>query len=109
MMTEGPGLAIFVISFLIGCQSWATKGRTGRAWGLLTFVVLMILQVMVWHLLGLGSYHHTWEPGNPKPFLTEEGFSRIVAIAIGGPLMAFIVSRLPKITGPSSEFASRWR
>jgi hypothetical protein len=100
MMTEGPGLSIFVVSFLIGCQSWATKGRTGRAWGLLTFAVLVILQVMVWRLLGFGSQQHTWEPGDPEPFLTEEGFSRIVAIAIGGPLMAFIVSRLPKIHGP---------
>jgi len=98
MMTEGPGLAIFVVSFLIGCQSWATKGRTGRAWGLLTFVVLVIIQVMVWRLLGLGSYQHI--PEDPRPFLTEEGFCRIVAIAIGGPLMAFIVSRLPKIHRP---------
>lgn len=97
-MTEGPGLSIFVVSFLIGCQSWATKGRTGRAWGLLTFIVLVILQVMVMHLLG--SHQQMWEPGDPEPFLTEEGFSRIVAIAIGGPLMAFIVSRLPKIHGP---------
>lgn len=99
-MTDGPGVSIFFVSFLIGCQSWASKGRTGRAWGLLTFAVLVILQVIVWRFLGFGSQQHTWEPGDPEPFLTEAEFCRIVAIAIGGPLMAFIVSRLPKIDGP---------
>jgi hypothetical protein len=43
------GLAVLswiMISVLIGWQAHLTKGRTGKGWGFLTFVVLVIFQIM---------------------------------------------------------------
>src|SRR5215510_10500221 len=39
-------LSWIMISVLIGWQAHLTKGRTARAWGFLTFVVLVTFQIM---------------------------------------------------------------
>ena len=92
---EWAALSMIIVSVLIGCQAQGTKGRWGKAWGLLTFVVLVILQLA---FSPDGSSHRI--PEEETPILTLEGLSRIIAIAIGGPLMSWIVWRLPKIHRP---------
>jgi hypothetical protein len=88
-------LSWIMISVLIGWQAHLTKGRTARAWGFLTFVVLVTFQIMFsrastgWHRIP-----------EETEIISQEEFHAIIAIAIGGPLMSLFVWRLPKIHRP---------
>jgi hypothetical protein len=89
-------LSWIMISVVIGWQAYLTKGRTGAAWGVLAFVVLVILQIM------FSPDASTVRLRIPEEteIIRQEEFSAIIAIAIGGPLMSLIVWRLPKIHRP---------
>ena len=96
------GIALFgliVVSVAIGIQAQITKGRTGAGWGFLTFVVLFIIFITLWP-------NRTMMTTQAQPRATSTtsrdifgptGFAAAVAIMLRAPLMAIIVSTLPKV------------
>ena len=87
---------MIMISVLIGWQAHLTKGRSLAAWGVLAFVVLVILQMV------FSPDPSTVPRRIPEDTetISQEEFSAIIAIAIGGPLVSLIVWTLPKIHPP---------
>jgi hypothetical protein len=96
----GTALLVLIgVSVLIGIQAQVTKGRTGAAWGFMTFLLLMVIFFMAWPSPGslatmTGEQQETM--ARALGFFGQEGFAAAAAILFGAPIMALIVATLPK-------------
>lgn len=92
-------LCLIVASIAVGVQAQVTKGRTGAAWGLLTFAVLFTLYFFTWpnqSTMATVDAESRESLLRAIEFFGQAGFAAAAAIMVGWPVMAIIVATLPK-------------
>jgi len=92
-------LFLIAVSALVGYQAQVGKGRTGAAWGLVTFVLLFVLFFALWpnqRTLVSADQQSREDLSTVIGTFGQAGFAAILAILIGWPIMAIIVATLPK-------------
>ncbi len=91
-------LSLVVVSVAVGCQAQLMKGRTGAAWGLLTFVLLSYLSFVWWpdhHAMTIADPQSRESLARALGLFGQAGFAAGAAIVFGWPAMSIIVTTLP--------------
>src|SRR5262245_43462888 len=82
------------VSVFIGWQAQVVKGRTGAAWGAMTFALMLFLYLVMWPTDADMAIHEATR--KLVGMWGKAGTAWAIAGIIGGGVMSLIVLTLPK-------------